>query len=126
MSEKKIVSLEELYAEYGAMRGDLFTLANSLPDGDDFKMNIIEGDKKIQELIDAREAKVKECHPDGGHWPPHGDCPLCQKVAEKWGNAAKKRCKELGLPETEENLEIALKDYLEKGYNKDAESHPIS
>ena len=110
--DKKPIPLEELYAEYNAMRGELLGLAEMLPDGDDFKTTIIDGDKKITDLIAEREAKVKECHPSGECWPPHPDCPLCQKVAAMWDKKAREKCKELGLTETEENLEIALREYL--------------
>lgn len=106
------IPLAEFYAEYGALRADLFKLADMMPDGAEFKASLEENDKKIQELVNNREAKVKECHPDGKHWPPHEECPLCQKVAQKWDKLAKDRCKEMGLPETEENLDRALSDCL--------------
>jgi len=106
------VPMEELYAEYAAMRRELFDLADQLPDGHDLKVAIIESDKNIQAAKEGRDDKVKECHPDGVHWPPHPECPCCQKVAETWDAQAKKRCKELGLEETDENLLTALKDFL--------------
>lgn len=112
VAEEKPIPLADLYAEYDAMRKDLFALADMMPDGDDFKTQIIEGDKRIQDLRAEREAKVKECHPTGDHWPPHPECPACQKLAQMWDAQAKKRCKELGLEETEENLEIALRDWI--------------
>ena len=106
------VPMEELYAEYAAMRGELLDLADKLPDGDDFKATIIDADKNIQAAKEGRDDKVKACHPNGEHWPPHPECPCCQKVAEMWDLQARKRCQELGLEETEENLEKALKDFL--------------
>lgn len=114
MSEatKEPIPLADLYAEYDAMRKDLMGLADMLDDDDDFKKTILDGDKRIRDLREGRDAQVLACHPTGEHWPPHPDCPACQKVAQMWNNQAKKRCQELGLEETEENLEIALKDFL--------------
>lgn len=31
-----------------------------------------------------REELVKKCHPDGKCWPPHPDCPACQKLIQKY------------------------------------------
>ena len=109
--DKKPIPLADLYAEYNAMRGELLDLADKLDP--EVKTSILENDKRIQDLIAEREAKVNECHPNGNHWPPHKDCPACQKVAQKWDKIARDRCKELGLPETEENLERVLKEYLD-------------
>ncbi len=118
-----IVPLDELYGEYANLRTELMALADMYPDGDDLKNNILENDRRIRDAIAGRDAKVKECHPDGKHWPPHPECPCCRKLAQSWDAQAQKRCAELGLPETEENLEIALGDYLKRRY---AGSHPVS
>ncbi len=112
MADKKPVPMQDLYDEYNAMRGELLELAEALPEGHDFRATIIAGDKNITDLQQERDEKVRQCHPSGECWPPHPDCPLCRKVAEMWERNAKEQCKKLGLPETEENLEIALKDFL--------------
>lgn len=68
----------QFHAEFTVLRDCLRVLC--LGGADEFDLHW-EGMRQEQDLRrQQRDAKIEECHPDGGHWPPHSDCPLCQKV----------------------------------------------
>lgn len=69
----------------------------------------LEREKRKQE----REALMAKCHPDGGHWPPHEECPACQKLLQMVENKAKERCKN---PEDMEELEKHFWDVMKEKY----------
>lgn len=71
---------EQVHAEFAVLRDCLREFYLKIGRSDEFDLHW-EGMRQEQDLRrQQRDAKIKECHPDGGHWPPHSDCPLCQKV----------------------------------------------
>lgn len=108
--EKPIVTLAELYKEYGELRNELMDLADLLPDGHDLKDHILETDQRIQDII-------------AGRLPlPPLKCKHCEKQAQMWVDKAKAKREEMGLADTEENVVYALKCVLVQN----AGSHPVS
>lgn len=106
-TEKPIVTLAELYEDYGELRNELFELVDLLPDGD-FKDHIIETDQRILAIIEGKNIPLK--------------CRHCEKSARLWAEKARVKCEEMGLDETPDNVMYALKCLLAQN----AGSHPVS
>jgi hypothetical protein len=107
-AEKPIVTLAELYEDYGNLRSDLFELVELLPDGD-LKDHILETDKRILNIIDGKVNTPLKCR-------------HCEQSAQFWAEKAREKCLEMGLEEEPDNVMYALKCYIVQN----AGSHPVS
>jgi hypothetical protein len=75
--------------------------------------------KRKEEAIERRrqrEELVKRCHPDGSHWPPHPECPACQKLMGMLENQARVILGEDA--KDEKKLEEKFWELFEKKYVK--------
>jgi hypothetical protein len=69
-----------------------------------------------------RDELIKKCHPDNdNHWPPHDECPVCQKMLGRVENLARQRCAD---PNNEEELATKFKEVFEELYCKKPEPVP--
>ncbi len=70
-----------------------------------------------EKLHQEREALVKKCHPNDNHWPPHPDCPACQKIFQMLECQARKVLTEEEAKD-EKKLEEKVWEIFEERYTK--------
>jgi tRNA U54 and U55 pseudouridine synthase Pus10 len=100
--------MQDLKNDFADLENQIGDLLSHLPGGRDLYDRQMATHKAERERKQSEfEAKVKACHPDGNHFPPHEECPLCQKVFQRFERLAEARCRELGQELTEENMDAA-------------------
>lgn len=108
--------LDALGKELLEIENEFLKLAEGLPSGEDFVFRLLEAKKHRIQRHQEQEALIKKCHPDGNHWPPHEECPACQKVFQRLENTARA---ELGEDaQDQKKLEDKMVEIFERKYTK--------
>ena len=64
--------------------------------------------EKLQIEKETRNAKIAKLHPNGECFPPHKECPACQRVFKYRIDKASALCDQRGLEATENNVQKIL------------------
>lgn len=108
------ISFNDLEKELEEIESQFLKLAVFV--GDDLTFRLLEAKKRRIQRHQEREALVKKCHPDGNHWPPHDECPACQKIFQRLENEARA---ELGeVAKDQKKLEDKVVEIFERKYIK--------
>lgn len=119
--------LEKAKAQLAATQGKMENLWDDLADKvasicPDMKGEIAAIRAKGAQRKKERDELIAKCHPDpNNHWPPHEECPVCQKLLNRVENIAKQRCTD---PNNEEELGTKFKEVFEELYCKKPEPTP--
>lgn len=109
------MTIEILEKELQEIDAAWMSLVEILPDED--KQVLLQKRAEVAERRRQREELVKKCHPNDNHWPPHEECPVCQKIFQKLENEAKAILGEEDSKD-EEKLEEKVWEIFEKKYLK--------